>query len=407
MNITVVGSGPAGLYAAISAARTAKVKLVEKQDRLGGTCVLYGCIPSKAMLHPSILAYELSRLGRKIDFSFDEAQKFAKEAIDRLSKGAEYMLESQGVEVIHGTATYRSGKINVGNESIESDGIVIATGTEKPKVNFTIASDDIPYLNKDFNSVAVIGGGVGGVEYSWLIKMLGKDVHIFEKQNEILPYLDSDLRREVTKYFKKIGIKLHLGHDVTISENKVRFADEEFSADLILFTFGRKPLLDGFEEIPHEKWIRVDERMYTGVGNIYAAGDITGSFTAHEAINKGVVAGLNVIGNKKVYSPIGVPKVLYIEPQIAYVGNTNGKCVKINMAEVARAIAEKETEGFVKICFENNKIVGAVAFSERAEEIISLISVLMRSTLEEAREFIAPHPSYLEAVWEALRRFEP
>jgi dihydrolipoamide dehydrogenase len=406
MKITIVGSGPAGVYAAISAARKAKVTLIEKQDKLGGTCVLYGCIPSKAMLHPSVLSYELSRLGKKVDFSFDEAQKFAKDAVDRLSKGVEYMLESQGVEVIHGEAILRSGKINVGNESIESEGIVVSTGTEKPEVNFTIASDDIPYLNKEFKTVAVIGGGVGGVEYSWLLKMLGKDIHIFEKQNEILPYLDPDLRKEVTKYFKKIGINLHLGYDVSITNNKIKFGNEEFDADIILYTFGRKPLLKGFEELPHEKWIKVDERMYTGIGNIYAAGDITGSFTAHEAINKGVVAGLNVIGNKKVYNPIGVPKVLYTEPQIAYVGNTSGKCVKINMAEVARAIAEKETEGFVKVCYENNKITGAVAFSERAEEIISLVSILMRLPLNEAMEFIAPHPSYLEAVWEALRRFE-
>ncbi|BDC19016.1 NAD(P)/FAD-dependent oxidoreductase [Acidianus sp. HS-5] len=400
MNITIIGSGPAGVYSAIASSKMGhKVKLIEKNDKLGGTCVLYGCIPSKAMLHPLFLKYSTEELGRELNFSFAEIQKIAKNVVNRLSKGVEYMLESYGVEVIHDRAELNSGNIQIGGQTIPSDRIIVATGTEKPQVKGTIASDDLPYLDKDFSKVLVIGGGAGGVEYAWLLKMAGKDVSIAEKSDSLLPYLDEDLRKAVTSYFKKIGIKLYLSSEVNLEKP----IDEP---DVILYTFGRKPVLKGFEELPHEKYIKVDKRMYTGVSNIYAAGDVIGTFTAHEAIHEGFVAGLNAGGVEKYYNPEAVPKVIYTEPQIAYVGNTKGKCVKINMAEIPRAIAEGLTEGFLKVCAEEKKISGAVAFSQDAEDIVTLISTFMNYNidLEKAIDFIEPHPSYLEAVFEALLR---
>ncbi len=406
MRVVVVGSGPAGLYAAITASSYAKVTLVEREERLGGTCVLYGCIPSKAMLHPGVIAYQLSKLGKRVEFSFEDARKLAKDAMNRLSKGVEATLESHGVEVIRGQASLRSGKINVGGQSVDADSIVLATGTEKPRVEGAIASDDIPYIEGEFKKVGLIGGGVGGVEYGWLFKALGKEVHVFEKESKLLPYLDEDLRAEVTKYFQRLGVKLHFGGMAKVEKNKVVFGDEVVDLDLIVFTFGRKPSLSGLEE-SFSSWIKTDERMYTGVGRIFAAGDVTGSFTAHEAIHKGVVAGKNAVGQKEVYSGEMVPKVIYTEPQIAYVGKMDGQCVRVNMVENPRAVAEKETEGFVKVCQKEGRITGAIAFSERAEEIVTLASVLSRLPLSEARDFFAPHPSYLESLWEALRRLQP
>ncbi|MUM64737.1 NAD(P)-binding protein [Acidianus infernus] len=407
MNITIIGSGPAGIYSAIASAKLGnKVRLIEKNDKLGGTCVLYGCIPSKAMLHPLFLKYFAEETGRELNFSFSEIQKIAKNVVNRLSKGVEYMLESYGIEVIHGKAQLKGGNIQVGGQTIPSDKLIVATGTEKPQIEGTIASDDLPYLDKEFSKVLVIGGGAGGVEYAWLLKMSGKEVSIVEKSDSLLPYLDEDLKKAVTAYFKKIGIKLYLSSEITLGD-KPRIGNEELpQSDIILYTFGRKPALEGFEELPHEKWVKVDKRMYTGVNNIYAAGDITGTFTAHEAIHEGFVAGLNASGIEKYYNPEAVPKVIYTEPQIAYVGNTKGKCVKINMTEIPRAIAEGLTEGFLKVCTEGKKITGAVAFSHDAENIITLISMFINYgiDIDKAIDFIEPHPSYLEAVFEALLR---
>ncbi|AWR97059.1 NAD(P)-binding protein [Acidianus sulfidivorans JP7] len=408
MNITIIGSGPAGLYAAIAAHKRAKVTLIEKNERLGGTCVLYGCIPSKAMIHPLSLSYSLSKLKKNISFNYYEIQNLAKDSINRLSKGVEYMLESYGVEVIHEEAKIRSGNVNIKNQSISSDAIIVATGTIKPKIEGTLASDDLPYLDKDFNKVTIIGGGAGGVEYAWLLHMAGKEVSIIEKSNYLMPYLDDDMRKAITAHFSKLGIKLYLNSEPKIENNKVLLNGKELESDIILYTFGRSPNLDGFEELPHDKWIKVDDRMYTGIGNIYAAGDVTGSFTAHEAIHKGFIAGLNAVGIKKSYNSQAVPKVIYTEPQIAYVGKIEGNCVKVNMAEIGRAVVEKNTDGFVKICEKNGKIVGAEAFSHDAEEIITTVSAMMtfNVNIENALDLVIPHPSYLEAIWEALLRLQ-
>ncbi|BFH72371.1 NAD(P)/FAD-dependent oxidoreductase [Sulfurisphaera javensis] len=409
--IVVIGSGPAGLYGALTASLLGeKVKLIEENEKLGGTCVLYGCIPSKAMLHPLALKYSLERIGKKVDFTYEELTKLAQDAINRLSKGVEYMLESAGVEVIHGKGILKGKEVEVSGQVLYPDKVLVATGTLKPEIKGTIASDDLPYLTKDFNVVTVIGGGVGGVEYGWLLHKVGKEVHIVEKDNLLLPKHDMDLRNSVTNHFKRIGVKLHLRTEAKIEEGKVKLSDgSEIKSDIILMSFGRKPNLNGIESLPHDYWIKVNEYMETPLKDIYAAGDVTGSFTAHEAIHKGYIAGLNMKGVKKAYDGTAVPKVIYTMPQVAYVGNTDrGRCVKVELSSLGRAITEKRTEGFVKICEENGKVIGGVAFSERAEEIISLIAlgIKLKATVDELLDFHYPHPSYLEIIWEILRRFK-
>lgn len=409
--IVVIGSGPAGIYGALTASLLGdRVKLIEEKEKLGGTCVLYGCIPSKAMLHPLALKYSLERIGKKVDFDYLDLIKLAQDAINRVSKGVEYILESAGVEVIHGKGVLKGKEVEVSGQTINPDKVLIATGTLKPTVMGTITSDDLPYLNKGFQKVVVIGGGVGGVEYGWLLHKVGKEVHIVEKEKLLLPKHDMDLRNSVTSHFKRIGIKLHLNTEAKIEEGKVKVSHgEEIDTDLILMSFGRKPNLEGVESVPHTYWINVNEYMETQIKDIYAAGDVTGSFTAHEAIHKGYIAGLNMRGVRKAYSSDAVPKIIYTSPQIAYVGNTeDGKCVKIEMATIARAVAEKETEGFLKVCEDRGRIIGAVAFSERAEEIISMIAlgIKLRASLEELIDFQFPHPSYLEIIWEVIRKLK-
>ena len=409
--IVVVGAGPAGIYGALTASLLGeKVKLIEEKEKLGGTCVLYGCIPGEAMIHPLTVKYSLERLGKNVDFTYEELTKIAQEAINRISKGVEYILESAGVEIIHGKAVLKGKEIEVSGQTYKPDKILVATGTLKPEIKGAIASDELPYLDEDFKKVVIVGGGVGGIDYAWMLHKVGKEVHLVEREPLLLPKHDQDLRNAVTNYFKRIGVNLHLGAEAKIEEGKVKLSNgEEIQADYIIVSFGRKPNLIGFESIPHKYFIDVNEYMETQIKDIYAAGDVTGSFTASEAIHKGYIAGLNMKGIRKSYDGKIVPKVIYTMPQIAYVGTTSqGKCVKIDMASLPRAITDKETEGFVKICEDNGKIVGAVAFSERAEEIISLIALGMKlnASIDELLDFHYPHPSYLEAIWEALRQIK-
>ncbi len=410
MKLTVVGSGPAGLYSALTASEQgAKVTLVDRSERLGGTCVLFGCIPSKAMMSPLFLSYASQKYGKSVEFSYSELEEFARSVVQRVSKGVEYMLESAGVEVVKGEAKLNSGKIEVGGQILESDSVIVATGTEKPQIPGTIASDDLHFLDREFNTVLLVGGGVGGVEYGWLLHLAKKKVTIVEREELLLPGHDRDLRASVTSHFKRLGIDVRTNSVAEISDKvKINGGLEDF--DLVVFTFGRKPAVKGFENLVGNKWIGVNEYMETKINHVYAAGDVTGTFTAHEAIHKGIIAGLNATGTRRSYRGEGVPKVLYTHPEIAYVGNTDGKCVKLSMAEVVRAVAERSTEGFIKVCVnEDGTLRGGVAFGERAEDIVSTLSLLIQLhvKVQDAKELMFPHPSYLEGLWEALRRLKP
>ncbi|QKQ99642.1 NAD(P)/FAD-dependent oxidoreductase [Metallosphaera tengchongensis] len=411
MKVVVVGSGPSGLYAALTASqRGSKVTLVEKSDKLGGTCVLFGCIPSKAMMAPLGASYFLSKYDKKVDISFHELQEGMRTVVNRVSKGVEYMLESSGVEVVHGEARLNGGKVEVNGQTLEQDTAVIAPGMEKPEVPGTISSDDLHYITKDFTSVLLVGGGVGGVEYGWLLHMAGKKVTIVERENLLLPGHDKDLRSGVTSMLKRMGLEVLTNSNVQIDSNDLKINGERVDYDLVVYTFGRKVRAKGFETLMKGKWLEVDQYMRTGLPNVYASGDATGSFTAHEAIHKGIAAGANASGDRRMYNGTAVPKVLYTHPEIAYVGNTEGTCVKLSMAEVVRAVAEKATEGFVKICKNDEGYInGGVALSERAEDMITVVSLLMRLNvrLSQAKDLMFPHPSYLEGIWEALRRLEP
>ncbi len=155
-------------------------------------------------MFPLSLSYSSSKFGKTIDFSYGELEGFARNVTQRVSKGVEYMLESAGVEVITGRATMRSGKINVNGQTIDADSVIIAIGTNKPQFPGTIASDDLHFLERDFQSVLLVGGGVGGVEYGWLLNMAKKRVTIVEREDLLLPGHDLDLRQSVTSFFKSL-----------------------------------------------------------------------------------------------------------------------------------------------------------------------------------------------------------
>lgn len=406
MHAVVIGSGPGGINASLTLSPNAKVTVVEASERLGGTCVLYGCIPSKAMLHAGHLSAEVLQLGKELKFHQNDQLKLGMDAINRMSKGVEYTLESHGINVIRGKASLRSGKVAVNGQTIEADAIVVATGSEKPTGENLIASDDIPYLKSEVKVAVVIGGGAGGVEYAELLRSWGAEVHVIEVSDKLLNGADEELRQAVTRNFQRKGIILHLGRTAErVEPGRVVLDDgTAIKTDITLKSFGRKVASAGFEELSPSPFIKVDSRMYTGIGNIYAVGDVTGSYTAHEAMHGGVIAGLNILGMERVFRREYVPKVIYTHPEIANVGKRTGKSVKVNYVQNARAITEKETEGFLKLFYDGGRINGAVAYGERAEEIVTLIGFAMQNdiSLQSLFDFTFPHPSYMELIWDAV-----
>lgn len=410
MRITVIGGGTAGFYSAlISSFLGNKVTLIEKEERLGGVCVLYGCVPSKAMYHILHSILLIRNYGKNLGIDFHELQRVAKEASERVSKGMEYILQDNDVEIIHGKGSYRSGNILVNNETISTDKAIIATGTTSNKP--TPGYEDLPSLSKEFSSAIIIGATFGGVELAWLLRSMKKDVIVIEKMDQILPSqdIDNEIRVAVYNYLRRMGVKFLLSAEAKkIEQDKVVLLDDKvINADIVFSAFGRYPALEGFEELPHsKKGLVVNEYLETPAKNILAAGDIAGTHTATEAIYGGTIASLNASGFRKYFNLDGIPYVIYTKPQIAYAGKIEGKCVKVNVAEITRSATDKEFEGFLKLCVKDNHIIGAQAFMENAEDIIGAISSLIRlkAKLEDAIDLVFPHPTYLEIISEAIRR---
>ncbi|EZQ12041.1 MULTISPECIES: NAD(P)/FAD-dependent oxidoreductase [Acidianus] len=407
MRTIVVGSGPAGIYTAITASMESKVTLIEKEERLGGTCVLYGCIPSKGMITPVRYYSYLLDLGKAPSLTFDEVRRMGREASSRLSKGVEYMLESHGVEVVHGEGSLKSGGIEVGGQRIDGDFIAVTTGGYREKQEGILYSETLPYVDLDFQSVVIFGGDVGGLEYGWMLKKIGKDVTIVDKNTSLMPYLDKEISQALTNQFRRIGINLLLGKEVKkVEKGKLETSDgSEIRGDVVYVTFGRKAEIRGFENLPHDNYIKVDDYLFTGINGIYAGGDVIGTHTAHHAMYAGSVIGKNILGRKTKFDKTGIPYVVYTDPELAYVGEMKGSCVKVQMASLARPITDRMTSGFLKVCAEGSRIVGAQAFMHDAEDVISIIAMAIRLnlTLDQLSEYVAPHPSYIEAVTEAIR----
>ncbi|BBD71705.1 pyridine nucleotide-disulfide oxidoreductase [Sulfodiicoccus acidiphilus] len=405
MKSVVLGSGPAGVYAAVMLSRNSKVTLVDEKEKLGGTCVLYGCIPSKAMFHPFQLASGLRKFGLSRSISIEELQEVGREAADKVSKGVEYLLESYGVEIVRGKGKLSQNGMEVGTQTFPFDKAVIASGTSKPEVEGTVASDELPYINISGGKAVVIGGGAGGVEFAWFLSQCGMEVHIIESSDSLLQGGDPDISKAIKSNFLRRGIKLHLGvRALGSTKGKVILSDgTSIESDLTLFTFGRRPNSGGLGLELKGKYIKVNELMSTSREGVYAAGDVTGTFTAHEAIHQGIVAGLNATGVTTIYEGEVVPKVIYTKPEIATVGKMEGESVKVSYNSLSRALADGEVEGFLKVFHTKGRIVGATAYGERAEDLISIagLAIKARMKVEDLFNYHFPHPSYMELLWEA------
>src|SRR3989454_2449020 len=441
-DVVVIGGGPGGYVAALRAAQLgARTAIVEK-DRMGGTCLVRGCIPTKALLQSSEL-YTMARDGAafglvadNVGFDWSAAQKRKGSVVDQLVKGVEGLLKAGGVTSYKGGARLAGkGLVEVAGERLQAKDIVIATGSAVvriplPGAELTIDSDQILELKEVPRRLAVIGGGVVGMEFAAMFAALGSKVTVLEILPQVLAMVDADLVALYSKHLSKVGGEIHTDSKVSevVKRNgalQVRFSTGgeggAVDADQVLLAVGRTPYTQGLDaEKAGVKLDRgrvvVDDHLRTSADGVWAIGDVIGGIMlAHVASYEGVCAVENIAGHgDRVPDYHAAPNCVYTDPEIAHVGlgekeaKEKGISVKVGkfpFAAAGRALTLGQTEGFVKVIAdaESGKLLGAHIIGPRATDLIAEATLAIQNglTLEQIDLTIHAHPTLPESLMEA------
>jgi len=441
-DLVVIGGGPGGYVAALRAAQLgARTAIVEK-DRMGGTCLVRGCIPTKALLQSSEL-YTMARDGAafglvadNVGFDWSAAQKRKGSVVDQLVKGVEGLLKAGGVTSFKGGARLAGkGVVEVAGDRLQAKDIVIATGSAVariplPGAELTIDSDQVLELKEVPRRLAVIGGGVVGMEFAAMFAALGSKVTVLEMLPQVLAMVDADLVAVYSKHLSKVGGEIHTDSKVSevVKRNgalQVRFSTGgeggAVDADQVLLAVGRTPYTQGLDaEKAGVKLDRgrvvVDDHLRTSADGVWAIGDVIGGIMlAHVASYEGVCAVENIAGHgDRVPDYHAAPNCVYTDPEIAHVGlgekeaKEKGISVKVGkfpFAAAGRALTLGQTEGFVKVIAdaESGKLLGAHIIGPRATDLIAEATLAIQNglTLEQIDLTIHAHPTLPESLMEA------
>jgi len=425
-DLAIIGAGWAGFNAALKAKELGLKACLIDSRQIGGTCLNYGCIPTKTLIACAkifSLAKKSSNFGVELEnlrLNFTAIQEKKDKIVRQLAQGMQGRLS--GIDFINSSAQIISPKeIKADGGIIDTQFILIATGShplELPGLKFDqkkiISSDEAIALPKIPQSLLVIGAGVIGCEFASLFSIFGSEVTLVEKMPLILPTEDKDVSRKIEVIFKKKGIKVVTGADLST------FNFDNYSK--ILVSIGRAPNTDGLglEDLGvklNNHKIEVDDYLKCNLDNIYAAGDCSGQIMlAHYAAYQGVLAVKNMAADNKLKADnLVVPSCIFTEPQVASVGVkendalARGLRIKIHKFDFrASAMAQiiDETEGFIKIITdqETGQIIGASIIGPQAAELIATLGVAISSrlTVDEVSAMIFAHPTFSESLHETF-----
>jgi len=451
-DVTIIGSGPGGYVAAIRAGQLGlKVAIIEKDKRLGGTCTLRGCIPTKQMLMSAHVYEQMQHAAdfgvqvSNIQLAFADVQKRKAKVVLKNSKGIEYLMKKNKCTVFKGAGKLAlPGKVLVTGEdgttqTIETKSIIIATGSVvRPIPGFetdgkhVVNSDHILELTEVPKSLIVMGSGAVGVEFASVYSRFGAETTLVELLPRLVPLEDEEVSKELERSFRKRGIKSlvdtklekleQTDSGVRVSGSTSKGDAVSLEAEMLLVAVGRMPFTEGLglegSKIKVERgFIQVDEFQQTAEPGVYAIGDVVPTpLLAHLASKEGIVAVEHIAGQKDV-RPINlrlVPNCTYCDPEIGSVGLTEAKALEqgydvkvgrfpFSASGKARILGEEE--GFVKIVSEKkyDEILGVHIIGPHATELIAAACVAMQleSTAEELGRTMHAHPTISEAVMEA------
>jgi dihydrolipoamide dehydrogenase len=442
----ILGAGPGGYVAAIRAAQLgAKVCVIEK-ELVGGTCLNWGCIPTKAM-YKSATLFEQMRNAEAFGLSCDRPTADLGKIVARnyrivseLRQGVERLFKRHKVNLVTGEARLIGpAEVEVsaadgGIQTIRGRQIIIATGSQPMALDMLPCDHQRVFNTRSIldldtipRSLLIIGGGVSGCEFAMIFSAFGSSIHLTKRSKEPIKGLDRDLNKELIRTLKKRRIKLHLGDppveatstdagvEVTLQSGKV------IEAEMALVTVGRVPVSAGlgFERTGlrlEEGFVQVDDHCRTNLPGVYAIGDVTGRrLLAHFASHQGIVAVEHERGNERAaIVEHTVPAAVFTNPEIATVGLSSQECEQRGIAcregifpfrALGKAHAIGEIEGFVKVITErrNDKIIGIHIIGPDASTLLAecTLAVNQGATLAELGNTIHAHPTLAEAIWEA------
>ncbi|MFJ8247622.1 dihydrolipoyl dehydrogenase [Peribacillus asahii] len=446
--IAVIGGGPAGYVAAITAAQQGQNVLLITEGPLGGTCLNEGCMPTKALLESADM-YELVknaenlgiRLSSSIEIEWNVVQQRKEEIVTTLVQGIQYLMKKNKIRVIQGSASFITNqRLRIDNseqqEEIEVSKVIVASGSEPISLPFApfdgewvIHSGQSMSLPSIPSSLLIIGGGVIGCEFASIYSRMGTKVTIVEMGKQLLPSEDRDIAEILHRKLADEGVTVHTSTSVTdLNVDKkqvlIQLKDgiiQELQADYVLVAIGRKPRVHGLglEEIGvdfSKQGIAVDEYMQTNIPSIYACGDVIGGIQlAHVAFHEGRVAALNACGQAEIVNYRAVPRCIYTSPEIASVGLTEEQAkhqygdIKIGefpFSANGKARISNETIGKVKVLVEPqyNEILGISIVGPHATELIGQGTIMLHAeiTTDVLENLIMAHPTLSESIHEAL-----
>lgn len=450
--LLVIGGGPAGYVAAIRAAQLGVPTVLVEAQRLGGTCLNIGCIPSKALIHAADEFEKMKRystsspLGiRASDPNLDvqEMVKWKEGIVTKLTTGVGSLLKKNGVIVVNGIATILDGKTvdvrtNSGEEMrFSCEQLLLATGsiaTGLPVLPFSdrvISSEQALSPTELPKKLVVVGAGYIGLELGITYAKLGAEVSIVEMSDRILPTYDDELTKPVAVSMAALGIQLHLGCNVTgydqVTGNvSIRSTSGEIvilPSDKVLVAVGRQPNTDGYglqtlQLAMAGRSVKVDDQCRTSMRGVWAIGDLTGEpMLAHRGMAQGAMVAEILAGNRRKFTPAAIPAICFTDPEIVSVGVSPGVTEQeregflvssFPFAANGRAMSLGATEGFVRVVARKSDhlIVGWQAVGAGISELAAAFgqSLEMGCTLEDVAETIHAHPTLGEAVQEAALR---
>jgi dihydrolipoamide dehydrogenase len=442
VDVIVIGSGTGGYSAALRAASLGKkVTLVERDERLGGTCLLRGCIPTKALLQSAAVADQIQRseewgIKASGEPEWPKIQEFKAKVVDKLVSGLTSLVKARKIEVVQGTGKLTGpGAVEVDGRSLQASAVVLATGSQ-PKVlpgmevgERVITSDEALDLDRIPASAVVIGAGAVGLEFASLYRSFGAEVTVIEALDRLAPLEDEAISKDVARAFRKRGITTHAGAEVKdVKESgegvTVTFQSggkaQEVQADICLVAVGRGPVTEGVgaEETGLELdrgFVKVDGQLQSSVQGVWAVGDVcTSPFQlAHVSMAEGIAVAERTAGQEvPELDYAGVPRVTFSTPEISSVGLTEAQARErghdvvtdtFNMQGLGKANILGEGGSCKVVAEKDGPVLGVHLIGPHVTDLVAeaMLITNWEALPAEVAALIHPHPTMSEAIGEA------